>query len=193
MVGPELTSTRWYQVATTFDGTAGRLYVDGTLVASQVWTGSVAPNSSPQGLFIGEMLPAIGGPRNFNGAIDDVRVYDRALPESEIRTLSQLESASVRRATATARVDGGFVVEILLTDGGYGYLAPPTLEIHGSGATAQTLTSPPAQLESSVVTSAPAVAPGPVASLATVWRNGWLLQTKLAMVMVSLLGLAVRE
>ncbi len=66
----------------------------------------------------------------------------------------------------------------------------------GSGLMAQTLTSPPAQLESSVVTAALAVAPGPVAGLATAWMDGWLPHTKLAMLTVSLLaalGLAVRE
>ena len=71
----------WIHVAATFDGTTMKLYVDGVLDASMTVPASVAINDLPL---------AIGGQagRFFNGALDDVRVYGRALSDEEIAALA---------------------------------------------------------------------------------------------------------
>ncbi len=71
----------WTYLAATYDGTTVRLYVNGTLVASQPQTGVMANSTSP--LQIGG--DSIYG-QYFHGMIDEVRVYDRALSVTEIQT-----------------------------------------------------------------------------------------------------------
>jgi glucose/arabinose dehydrogenase/fibronectin type 3 domain-containing protein len=70
----------WTNVALTYDGTALRLYVNGTQVASRPGSGAIDTTSHP--LWIGGNSPY---GEYFTGLIDEVRVYDRALSESEIQ------------------------------------------------------------------------------------------------------------
>ena len=68
------TSGGWQHVAATYDGTVARLYVDGVLAASGTCTGSVGTSNTWR---IGAyQSPAAG---NFDGRIDDVRIYRRAI------------------------------------------------------------------------------------------------------------------
>ncbi|MEO3809911.1 LamG-like jellyroll fold domain-containing protein [Sphaerisporangium sp. B11E5] len=71
----------WTHVATTYDGAKLRFYVDGDLAAESDFTGSLRGDGGPF---------RIGGNsvwgEYFSGVIDEVRVYNRALPEAEIRT-----------------------------------------------------------------------------------------------------------
>ncbi|WP_320673030.1 LamG-like jellyroll fold domain-containing protein, partial [Patulibacter defluvii] len=69
----------WSHLATTYDGSTQRLYVDGRLVASVPLTIAAPVGDGP--LRIGGN--ASWGER-FDGTIDDVRVYRRALSASEI-------------------------------------------------------------------------------------------------------------
>ena len=64
----------WAHVAATYDGATLRLYVDGTLVASVAATGAIA--TSTGALRIGGNT--LWG-EYFQGLIDEVRVYNRAL------------------------------------------------------------------------------------------------------------------
>ncbi len=70
---------RWQHVAATYDGTTARFYVDGAEVASKVFTGNVGNSNVWR---IGAYGVAPTG--FFDGSIDDVRIYDRALTASEI-------------------------------------------------------------------------------------------------------------
>jgi hypothetical protein len=68
-------------VATTYDGTTHRLYVNGTQVAAVARTGKLATSGQPL---------RIGGNTVFNewfnGTLDEVRVYNRALSAAEVAT-----------------------------------------------------------------------------------------------------------
>ena len=69
----------WYHLVGTYDGSVQRLYVNGALVASQAQTGNV---DTVAGNF------RIGTTRAsewFNGAIDDVAVYDKALTPAQVQ------------------------------------------------------------------------------------------------------------
>jgi PKD repeat protein len=74
----------WTHLAATYDGSALRLYVNGTLVQSTPMSGAVAQSNGP--LRIGGN--SVWG-EWFSGLIDEVRVYDRALSPSEVVTDSE--------------------------------------------------------------------------------------------------------
>jgi len=73
----------WHHVAGTYDGSQLRLYIDGALEGVTDHTGSIA--STPYNVNIGRNAAAPN--RLYEGLIDDVRVYDCALSEAEIRDL----------------------------------------------------------------------------------------------------------
>lgn len=72
-----------HHVAATFDGASVKLYVDGVLSASQSWgLGSVY--YGPEGVLLGADNFGAGYYRRFDGAIDDVRIWDHARTAAEI-------------------------------------------------------------------------------------------------------------
>jgi subtilisin family serine protease len=76
----QLPLNTWTHLAATYDGSALRLYVNGTLASSRGVSGSM-PNSTGA-LRIGGN--AVWG-EYFNGVIDEVRIYNRALTASQIQ------------------------------------------------------------------------------------------------------------
>jgi hypothetical protein len=71
---------QWSHVAVTFDGKMVRIYVNGEWITSEKATGSLSA--------VGGALRIGGGASratSFRGFIDEVRVYDRALPGAEIQ------------------------------------------------------------------------------------------------------------
>jgi hypothetical protein len=72
----------WHLVTGTYDGATARLYVDGTLVASETFT---APPNTSFPLYIGRYYGA--GGYNWSGGIDEVRLYNRALTAAEVAAL----------------------------------------------------------------------------------------------------------
>jgi len=74
----------WHHVAAVYDGNAVRLYLDGKLDETQPWTGGIDKNDFE--LLIGKNAEQDG--RFFDGLIDDVRIYNYALPENEIKALA---------------------------------------------------------------------------------------------------------
>jgi len=79
--GPWLLANQWTHLAATYDGTIQRLYVNGTQVAQRPQTGPIQVSSSP--LRMGGN--SIWG-EFFQGRIDEVRVYNRALNATDIQT-----------------------------------------------------------------------------------------------------------
>lgn len=73
---------RWQHLALVQDGAAGkrRLYVDGRQVAE----GPSQDSSGPGGLNVGS---GGGGYAHFQGMLDELCIYKRALPETELRAL----------------------------------------------------------------------------------------------------------
>ncbi len=74
---------QWHHVAGVYDGTELRLYIDGTLDASAKTSGSININTYP--VYIGGNAEQPG--REWNGLIDDVRLYNYALSDTEIEAL----------------------------------------------------------------------------------------------------------
>ena len=71
---------RWHHVAMTFDSRDLKVYLDGRAVGSLAVNKKRTPGTAP--LFIGRRQDGYG---HFPGAIDEVRVYDRALAADELR------------------------------------------------------------------------------------------------------------
>lgn len=81
---------RWHHLALRRGGGELTLFIDGTAVSTADVTGSVSRNA-PFGVHIGQKLDSRA---YFSGAIDDVRVYDRALGDEELTGLSEQSTAA---------------------------------------------------------------------------------------------------
>lgn len=71
----------WYHVAGTYDGKELKIYVNGNLEAKSAYTGKIG--TSGLTLWIG----ADDYPNYFSGAIDEVRIYNKALDEAAIKKM----------------------------------------------------------------------------------------------------------
>ena len=85
----------WYHAAATYDGGTWRLYLNGNLEATLA-VGAFTPRAdSVQPFGIGAMQTSTGTPLGaFQGLIDEVRVWDRALGQAEIQAGRDLEITS---------------------------------------------------------------------------------------------------
>jgi len=74
---------RWTHIAMTYDGTSLKLYIDGAFDSSASLTGSIL-YSTDDALNFGRK--PFWTMFNFNGALDDARIYNRTLSQEEIQT-----------------------------------------------------------------------------------------------------------
>jgi sugar lactone lactonase YvrE len=72
----------WYFFTYTYDGSNAKIYKNGTLLNSVAKSWSTLNNSNLFKLGIG-----VGNEFNFNGAIDDLKIFDNALDQSQILQL----------------------------------------------------------------------------------------------------------
>ena len=109
--GSALSSGTWSQILATYDGSQLSLYQDGKLTQTAAISGGACQNDDP--LLVGETLNAA---TYYRGAIDDLRIYPRALSELEAHSLyaagwqaAKLSSsgAGVALADWQASVPGG--------------------------------------------------------------------------------------
>ena len=98
----------WTHLALTYDGSALRMYVNGTLASSRPTTGTVQSTSNP--LSIGGNLPY---GEYFQGLIDEVRVYNRALSQTDIQT-DMNTAVGGQSAAATSVLSGTRLPSLLL-------------------------------------------------------------------------------
>lgn len=93
---------QFYHVAGTYDGTTARIYVNGTLQGQVVQaTTIVYDNSVPYTIgsnFSG--FRALGFSRTWDGVIDEVEIFNRALAASEINAIYSARSAGKCRPDA---------------------------------------------------------------------------------------------
>jgi hypothetical protein len=93
----------WSHVAVTYDGANLKLFVNGTQVRSIAHTG---PISTSTGLLAIGGDPALG--QYFNGVIDELRIYNRALTQTQIQTDI---AAPVGGVVAPTRVGGTTIAD----------------------------------------------------------------------------------
>jgi hypothetical protein len=80
---PVLTVGEWTHIAVTFDKTTARFYVNGTQTGSGAFSFGPAREAS---LLIG--CDNAGGGNPFNGALDEVKLYDIVLTPAEVLALA---------------------------------------------------------------------------------------------------------
>ena len=80
----ELALNTWYNITTLYDGSSFDIYVNGTLETHDVMTGKILQTTID--MTFGQVLPN-NTCCNFNGVIDDIRIYDYALTLTEIQNI----------------------------------------------------------------------------------------------------------
>jgi hypothetical protein len=146
------TSTnQWYQIVMSRNSGMTSFYVNGALQPD----GTTKSPQTPTFFRIGSDT----GIRFFNGAIDDVRIYNRALSANEVTQLYSVESGfcSPHAAQATAEVFNKFFVGATITDGGCGYTNAPEVLIVGGGGSGAIAT---ATIQNGFVTDINIINPG---------------------------------
>ena len=81
-----ISANEWHHVVGTFDGNNAYLYVDGNESASLAYSGTIAA-ATGYSFHISFWRPGL--PEYFNGSIDEVVVYNRALSAEEVQQLYQ--------------------------------------------------------------------------------------------------------
>ncbi|MBO3100275.1 LamG-like jellyroll fold domain-containing protein [Gelidibacter pelagius] len=85
-----ITSNRWHHVAVTYNGTSYRMFIDGFVVRTS--TAGAAPITNSNKALIGAMDNTDNSPTHyFNGVIDEVRIWNKALSETQIREMMNQE------------------------------------------------------------------------------------------------------
>lgn len=79
---PTISDGGWHHVAMVVDASGGALYLNGTLIGSSAWTGSAGAPTSLEPLQIGRYHTS---PLHFQGTIDEVTVWGRALSPAELQ------------------------------------------------------------------------------------------------------------
>ncbi len=136
---------QWAHVAMTRSNGVMTFYLNGARTPT---TSSFAV-ANPSDLTIG----AQNGLRYWNGDLDDVRIYNRALSSNEITAVYEGEEEpcfSPHAATAAPTVFNGFIVDAEVTDGGCGYTNAPNVRFAGGSGSNATAT---ATISNGVVTA----------------------------------------
>jgi len=81
---------QWYTITFTYDGQTAKIYRETTLISSQQKPG-INLTDNANDLFIGRHESDVF-PYWFNGVIDEIRIYNRALPIQTIRLLNNLNN-----------------------------------------------------------------------------------------------------
>ncbi|HEX7902139.1 MAG TPA: LamG-like jellyroll fold domain-containing protein [Planctomycetota bacterium] len=77
---------QWHHIAGTYDGSVLKFYIDGVLAGQQAATGSLFVSNEP--LFIGTKWAASPAVDFLDARLDDLRIYNRALPLATIQDLA---------------------------------------------------------------------------------------------------------
>jgi hypothetical protein len=80
----------WHHVAGTFDGQHITVYIDGAQAAATAAKGSISPSTGTNLMVAADPIDPQG---KFTGAVDEVRVYGRALSAAEIAALAAATDA----------------------------------------------------------------------------------------------------
>ncbi|MCO4764338.1 MAG: hypothetical protein KC502_22700 [Myxococcales bacterium] len=106
ITGGKVSDGAWHHLALTFDSAAGLLvaYVDGKQVAKTITKGKYWPNTGQA--FVGGYTWSSGGCCFLKAAIDDARLYGRALAASEVSACAGAKTCSAKGLRAHWPLDG---------------------------------------------------------------------------------------
>jgi len=101
-IGYTITEGNWYFFTAVKDGNTLKLYINGELVKTGTGTGVYVP---PDGVAL-----KLGTPGAYHGLIDEVRIYNRALNDSEIKYLYELGKSKLH-------LEKGLVLHLTFDEG----------------------------------------------------------------------------
>ena len=84
-------NNQWYHFVVTYDNNNVRFYKDGLIINTKIQTGSSINNSNPLRFGANSLLNGDW----FNGKLDDIRIYNRALTDTEVQQLYQAEAPPI--------------------------------------------------------------------------------------------------
>ena len=96
----QIPANDWCHVAATYDGSSMRLFRNGVEIAKREVSGTITIDPDVNAAIGNQPLHAGSNP--FDGLLDDMRVYHRALSSDEIKELHNLTSTGVNEAPSTA-------------------------------------------------------------------------------------------
>jgi hypothetical protein len=96
----ETPMNEWAHIAGVYDGTEYRSYVNGELKGTHTRSGNIDPNTQP--LVVGKDNRGCCTARRMVAALDEVRIWTRALSESEIREAMNPTAIEAKNKLATA-------------------------------------------------------------------------------------------
>jgi len=119
-----ITDTNWHQVAISYDGEYIRTFLDGKLQISDDSSGNI--NSSTDKIYIG--IRKYSNSCYFNGKIDEVRIYNKALTAAEVYALYKNPAGQPSLAVPIGRLTAGTIyskqITLAVADGtGDSYIA----------------------------------------------------------------------
>lgn len=116
-------TTDWWHIAVTYTfatASSAQLYINGQAVAGSwvVLTGSSAPLTAADPLWIGANKYGAGITERFNGQVDDVRIYNRVLSQAEIVNMARRTSNTVQpRGKRSVKLPGSTFTGVGSTTG----------------------------------------------------------------------------
>ena len=131
--GTYIAGTGWHHLAYTFDdtGNVNKLYIDGNLVASAASTNSISYTKG-----VNTQIGRHGNNGNsfdFNGKMDEVRVFDRALTAAEIKDLAADLALQDTDSVAITVNAGNDAPVVTITPSSYAAIEQTPLVLHGTG------------------------------------------------------------
>lgn len=94
----DIKENQWYLIATIYDGTNTKIYIDGKLVSTNSVTGNIRTNT--ENLYIGKSVNN-WYPYYLNADVSSIRIYNRALTNSEITALYQQVTKSIKNGVSS--------------------------------------------------------------------------------------------
>ncbi len=109
VVYPSITSykDKWVHVAMTYDKIFRKIYVDGSLVASDNSAPLQAIDFQNHGVWIGDFDAPPNAPYQFNGTIDELAIYNATLTPDEIAWHNLSRKAILYRGWSKGKYSGG--------------------------------------------------------------------------------------
>jgi hypothetical protein len=124
---PQMLAGRWYHVAGTYDGSMMRIYINGVEVGSSPYSGFIEGGNYD--LNIGKIAYTSGGFRYFDGQIEEVRIWNTALPQAQLKDYMCQKMSPAHPSYASLLAQYSFDGTDLLLDG-----SPNTHNLSNFGA-----------------------------------------------------------
>ncbi len=99
--GTSYSDNEWHHVALTVDASGAKLYIDGSLMDSHAWNGTPGATTSSADMTLGVY------DSYFEGQLDDIRIYGRALNSDDITLLFTDENPDVPGSLETITTTEG--------------------------------------------------------------------------------------